>query len=180
MDWIERIKSNPDKTLTTIYDELQPEAIRWMLREYRLKIDDAEEIFQLSLVLMYDNIVTGKLTNLTASIKTYLFAIIKNKIIHHNRAQSKISSFDASELLKDTLDEEYSEISKDDLAKAASSLIKLGEPCKTLLELSFYQQMRVDEITNLMGYKNNDTTKNLKYKCIKRLQKIFFELIDIN
>jgi RNA polymerase sigma factor (sigma-70 family) len=180
MDWIARIKSDPDKTLTTIYDDLRPEAIRWMIRDFGLNSDDAEEIFQTGIVLLYDNIATGKLTNLSAGIKTYLFAIIKNKVFHHNRAKSKLASYDASELLRDTLDEEYNEISKDDLDRASSAMIKLGDPCKTLLELSFYQQMDMDEITHLMGYKNSDTTKNLKYKCLKRLQKLFFELIDIN
>jgi len=35
--------------------------------------------------------------------------------------------------------------------------------------------MSMDDITSLMGYKNRDTTKNLKYKCIKRLQKAISE-----
>ncbi|MBK6498767.1 MAG: hypothetical protein IPG00_11645 [Saprospiraceae bacterium] len=73
------------------------------------------------------------------------------------------------------IDEEYQEIAQEDLLKANAALFKLGEPCKSLLELSYYQQMKLDDITLLLGYKNNDTTKNLKYKCMKRLQKIFFE-----
>lgn len=175
MDWIERIKSDPDKTLTILYKDLKNDTIQWIKKEFSLQSEDADEIFQTSIVLLYDNVVSGKLTLLTSHIKTYIFSIIKNKIIQLNRAKNRISSYDATEMMLGVIDEEYQEIAQEDLIKANSSLIKLGEPCKSLLELSYYQQMKLDDITLLLGYKNNDTTKNLKYKCMKRLQKIFFE-----
>ena len=175
MDWIERIKSDPDKTLTILYKDLKNDAIQWIKKEFSLQSEDADEIFQTSIVLLYDNVVSGKLTLLTSHIKTYIFSIIKNKIIQLNRAKNRISSYNATEIMLGVIDEEYQEIAQEDLIKANSALIKLGEPCKSLLELSYYQQMKLDDITLLLGYKNNDTTKNLKYKCMKRLQKIFFE-----
>lgn len=175
MDWIERIKSDPDKTLTILYKDLKNDTIQWIKKEFSLQTEDADEIFQTSIVLLYDNVVSGKLTLLTSHIKTYIFSIIKNKIIQLNRAKNRISSYNATEIMLGVIDEEYQEIAQEDLIKANSALIKLGEPCKSLLELSYYQQMKLDDITLLLGYKNNDTTKNLKYKCMKRLQKIFFE-----
>lgn len=178
MDWIARIKSDPDKTLTTLYINHKNDAISWIKNNYQLNDADAEEIFQTSMVIMYDNVVTGKLTALTSDIKTYLFSIIKNKVIHHNRAKSKTVNFDAVEYLNNTIEEEYHELSKEDLDKASKAMLHLGEPCKSLLELSYYQQLKLDEITTIMNYKNNDTTKNLKYKCMKRLQKIYFEYIN--
>ncbi|MBK8625377.1 MAG: sigma-70 family RNA polymerase sigma factor [Saprospiraceae bacterium] len=177
MDWIARIKSDPDKTLAMLYQNYKADAVGWIKTTYQLDGGDAEEIFQTSIVLLYDNVVTGKLTILTADIKTYIFSIIKNKIIHHNRAKSKTIAYDASEIIRDTVEEEYQETSKEDLDKAAKALLHIGEPCKSLLELSYYQQMKLDDITVIMNYKNNDTTKNLKYKCMKRLQKIFFGYI---
>ena len=175
MDWIERIKSDPDKTLTILYKDLKNDTIQWIKKEFSLQSEDADEIFQTSIVILYDNVVSGKLTLLTSHIKTYIFSIIKNKIIQLNRAKNRISSYNATEIMLGVIDEEYQEIAQEDLIKANSALIKLGEPCKSLLELSYYQQMKLDDITLLLGYKNNDTTKNLKYKCMKRLQKIFFE-----
>ena len=178
MDWIERIKSDPDKTLATLYHNHKIDAINWIKSTHQLGREDAEEIFQTSIVLLYDNVITGKLTVLTADIKTYIFSIIKYKIIHHNRAKAKTISYDGSEILQNVIEEEYQEISKADLDKASKALLHIGEPCKSLLELSYYQQMKLDEITVLLNYKNNDTTKNLKYKCMKRLQKIFFGYTD--
>ena len=46
----------------------------------------------------------------------------------------------------------------------------LGDPCRSILQLFYYKRMSMEDITALMGYKNAATTKNLKYKCLKRLQ----------
>ena len=44
-----------------------------------------------------------------------------------------------------------------------------------MYRLQYYiHDKRMDEITAMMGYKNADTTKNQKYKCLKRLQHIYF------
>ena len=176
MDWIEAFKSNPDKAVTLIYDQYRAEAINWIVKDYKMNREDAEEIFQTSIVLLFENFITGKLIEFTSGIKTYLFAIIKNKIIHHNRLKSKFSNYEISNLLKDSIVEDYIEINESDLNLSLFALEKLGHPCKSILEYSFYQQKNIEEITSLMEYKNTDTTKNLKYKCIKRLQKLFFEL----
>jgi hypothetical protein len=49
-------------------------------------------------------------------------------------------------------------------------LNEIGDPCKTLLRLFYFGKRSMTQITNEMGYKNPDTTKNQKYKCLKRLQ----------
>ena len=75
MDWIVRIKSDPDKTLTILYKDLKYDTIPWIKKEFSLQTEDADEIFQTSIVLLYDNVVSGKLTLLTSHIKTYIFSI---------------------------------------------------------------------------------------------------------
>lgn len=176
MDWLARIRSNPDKTLSTIYDELKPEALSWIAKEFSLSTIDAEETFHLGIVLFYDNVMTGKLTELTSSIKTYIFAIIKNKVVQHNRIQSKTQLIEDNTFFLNQIFDEYEETNVEDLQKARIAMHQLGDPCKSLLELFYYQQMNMDEISTILGYKNTDTTKNQKYKCMKRLQNIFFEL----
>jgi RNA polymerase sigma factor (sigma-70 family) len=173
-EWITLILSEPDKTMAKIYMDYAEGAIKWTKSEYNLNDEEANEVFQAAIVVLYDNVVSGKLTELNASLKTYLFAIIKNKIIQLNRIKSKNTNFSAFDLLKDQSDEEYEEIEQNYFVKAKQSLVNLGDPCKSILELFYYFEKSIDEITQLLDYKNNDTTKNLKYKCLKRLQKEFF------
>jgi RNA polymerase sigma factor (sigma-70 family) len=57
-------------------------------------------------------------------------------------------------------------------------LDRLGEPCKSLLELYYYHSMSMEEIAERMNYKNRFTSKNLKYKCINRLRRIYIEELE--
>jgi RNA polymerase sigma factor (sigma-70 family) len=174
-EWIRLILSDPDKTMAKIYTEYSANALNWTRSEFGLSLEESNEVFQTSIVVLYDNVVSRKLTELNSNLKTYLFAIIKNKVIQLNRLKSKKANFTAFDLLKDAIEEEYIETDQAILLKARESLLNLGDPCKSLLELFYYQEKSIDEMTQILGYKNNDTTKNLKYKCIKRLQKTFFE-----
>lgn len=175
MNWINEIKINPDRALKIIYDDHRKNAINWIISEFKLCEDDSDEIFQASIVILYDNVITGKLTNLDSSLKTYLFAIIRNKVIQFNRVKKKSQELNSFDLIDDFIDEEYEDIEREKLKKAEKAMIEIGDPCKSLLELFYYKQKKIEELTLIFGYKNNETTKNLKYKCLKRLQKIIFE-----
>ncbi len=175
MNWINEIKINPDRALKIIYDDHRKNAINWIISEFKLCEDDSDEIFQASIVILYDNVITSKLTNLDSSLKTYLFAIIRNKVIQFNRVKNKSQELNSFDLIDDFIDEEYEDIEREKLKKAEKALIEIGDPCKSLLELFYYKQKKIEELTLIFGYKNNETTKNLKYKCLKRLQKIIFE-----
>ena len=47
----------------------------------------------------------------------------------------------------------------------------LGEPCKEILKLFYFNNLSADEIAEIMDYKNGNTVKNLKYKCLQRIKK---------
>lgn len=61
------------------------------------------------------------------------------------------------------------------ILKMSSSLQELGEPCKTLIEDFYVQQLSMDQIAEKFGYTNSDNAKNQKYKCLQRLKKLFFD-----
>ena len=69
-------------------------------------------------------------------------------------------------------------ILEEQLSAALTSLEFLGDPCKSLLQLYYYNDLSMENITSIMGYKNADTTKNQKYKCLRRLQNIYSEHIQ--
>jgi RNA polymerase sigma-70 factor (ECF subfamily) len=65
-----------------------------------------------------------------------------------------------------------------DIEHLRAALHALGDPCKTLLEMSFYQKLDQDTISVRMGYKGRDTVKSKKYKCLARLKKLLENLND--
>ncbi len=171
-DLLERLKRGDDALLKEIYDSHKLDFLRWAVR-FGIERDAAEDIFQVSVVILYDNAVTEKLTNLSSSLKTYLFSIGKHKCLEHKRAQkNEFQKIEPSmlELFTDS-DASESEILYD-VDQLAKALAIMGNPCKELLELMYYQKLNQDVISELMGYKDRDTVKSKKYKCIARLKKI--------
>ena len=54
----------------------------------------------------------------------------------------------------------------------ASALEKLGDPCKTLLLLYYWEEKSQEDIAAQMGFANAATVKSKKYTCKKMLEKI--------
>jgi RNA polymerase sigma factor (sigma-70 family) len=175
------IKSGNEQALTKIYKAYRDEFIRWSGRHYQCPEEVAKDIYQVSIVIFYENIVSGKLTELKSSIKTYLFAIGKNKILEQHvemKRQEKMQENFIYEPLEEYVNPEEKEEVFRAMEKALSGL---GEPCKTLLELYYYKNFSIEQIAKVMGYKGNDSAKTQKYKCLMRLKKMVADLrISLN
>lgn len=173
-DWIEKIKSGDKQSFEELYIAYRKEFIVWVTSVYRLNLNDAQDIYQQSVVLLYENIVNNKLSELTSKIKTYLFAIGKNLMHENNRKNARYLGL--SEISEDDPIEEELEVDENygfRLSAVRDALQKLGDPCKRLLELHYFYNKSMEEISLELNYKNKDTTKNLKYKCMIRLRKIY-------
>lgn len=172
-DKIERLRRGDDDLLREIYDTYRPDFLRWALRQ-GLSQDEAEEVFQISVVVMYDNVVTGKLSELTSSLKTYLFSIGKHKTWetmrkkHHGLLYVDPAFMDMLGDRDDDADVRFGQ----NIERLKGALRKLGDPCKKLIEMMYYQKIDQTEISMVMGYKDRDTVKSKKYKCIEKLKKI--------
>lgn len=58
------------------------------------------------------------------------------------------------------------------------ALESLGEPCRSILKDFYLKNQSMDEISDRFGYTNAENAKNQKYKCLKRLKKVFFEVYE--
>ncbi|GAB3021605.1 hypothetical protein GCM10027284_46350 [Cyclobacterium sediminis] len=169
---LKEIKSGNQKTLGMVYQKYRNDFIQWAYNAYRCSQEDGKEIYQLSFFIFYDNIKTGKLENLSSNIKTYIFAIGKNKILEMKRRNARYG-FDINEEILSMEEESEIENQKEEqYKKITEGLRQLGNPCKKILEMMYYENRNMDFISERMGYKNANTAKNQKYKCLQRLKKI--------
>ncbi|MBK9255290.1 MAG: sigma-70 family RNA polymerase sigma factor [Saprospiraceae bacterium] len=186
MDWIRKIKTDENSALTEIYLLYRDECISWLQIEFTLDIQDASDVFQLSVVILYDNVITGKLTELSTDVKKYLYGIARNKSLELYREKKRLNIQDSNLLMnryvqmENDSDIHEKEILENQISKMINCLHIMGDPCRSVLQLFYFNNMSMEEISYLMGYKNADTVKNQKYKCLKRLQKTFSEHIVIN
>ncbi len=170
---IEQIKNGNKKELAEVYKAHRTEFVSWATRHYQCNPDEARDIYQASIIAFYDNIVKEKLQHLNGSVKTYLFAIGKNKILELRRADKKFEGDQAGEEfdVEDVLDTEQ-EGKEFHLKVIQQCLEKLGDPCKTMLELYYHHQTGLEELAEKLHYKNGDTVKNLKSRCLIRLREL--------
>jgi len=172
LDWITEIKTDENAALRQLYATYKGECINWLTTKGNVQLADAKEIFQTAVVILYDNVMNGKLTELNSNIKSYLIGICKNKAYELFRKQKKTMTTDqfptVSSYIMEGVEEKQHLEGRIDAMTAA--LHALGDPCRQLLQLFYYKRLSMQQITEVMSYKNAATTKNLKFKCIKRLQ----------
>jgi RNA polymerase sigma factor (sigma-70 family) len=175
-DIILKIRSGGQTELGLVYKEYREEFLRWITKEYHCSDDDSKDIYQLTILVFYDNIKQGKLETLVSSVKTYLFGIGKNILKDYIRKGKRFTPISQEKWLKEHLNEEQTQTRDEHAFDAAGvALGKLGSPCRRLVEMFYYEKKSMSEISEALQFKNPETAKNQKCKCMARLRKLFEE-----
>jgi RNA polymerase sigma factor (sigma-70 family) len=137
--------------------------------------EEAKDIYQEAIIHFYERLQHAEFV-LTCKSKTYLYAVCRKlwlqKLAQRNKFV-KIDEVDPVAGVDDVVQE--LEAKEKRFQDVETSLKKLGEPCKSILEDYYLKSLTMDQITEKFGYTNADNAKNQKYKCLQRLKKLFFE-----
>ncbi|WPP51189.1 RNA polymerase sigma factor [Catalinimonas niigatensis] len=172
-DIIANVREGNSLVTTHTYQLYRKEFIRWMKKKYHCQEDDAKELYQLAFLTFYNQIQSGKLSYITSSIKTYLFGIGKYKFyqqqkgndrFEHDIDEKRIGAYAENSSITEEQENQYQWVE--------ANLKKLGSPCRQILVMVYYEKRSMEYITEKLGYKNADTAKNQKYKCMCRLRKM--------
>jgi RNA polymerase sigma-70 factor (ECF subfamily) len=137
-------------------------------------MEEAKDVFQQTMIIFYENIISEKLTDIKTQVKTYLFGIGKNKLHELLRDKNKQSAqFNDQIYVNTEYDYQDAEDAYEDQLKLVEvCLDELGDPCRRILGQYYYHRKTMLQISESLGYKNSETVKNLKYKCLQRLRQI--------
>ncbi len=175
-----RLRQGDETALAKVYTMYRLEFIQWMKVKYSCDNESAKDIYQNTIMTFAQKVEKGQVEHLTSSIKSYLFGIGKNKYLEFRKAQSKYRLIEEmprkTEL--ETIEEEAALEEERQLALLEECLALLGEPCRSLLELYYFHGMSMKEIRSHLMYKNPNTVKNIKYKCLNRLRRIFVQRLS--
>ncbi len=171
---IVRLKRGDQQALEQIYSEYRQSFITYITNTHNCSEEQAVDIYQYAILSFYENVVDGSFEEMNAAgIKTYLYSIGKNKLLGDLRKKTKITfqgKFNDDDLI---LDEDEFEIEKIEKYDKISEVIRsMGDPCKRILELFYFNKLSADEIAEIMGYSSGNTVRSLKYKCIQRIKKL--------
>jgi RNA polymerase sigma factor (sigma-70 family) len=171
---VDGIKSGNSCVLEEIYKKFFP-IIKNLVCKNSGSHEEAKDVFQETMIIVYEKIKTNP-EPLQCSLKTFYYSIAKRLWLKKlNSKGFKNLSFNDSEETFDVAGKLKDSFEKDEeINKMNFALGFLGEPCKSLIEDFYINEMSLIEITEKFGYSNSDTAKTQKYKCLMRLRRFYF------
>jgi DNA-directed RNA polymerase specialized sigma24 family protein len=131
-------------------------------------------MFQVTLITFYENVTNGKLSTLSSSLRTYLFAIGKYKILRDKKKGIMYANLDdVPDINLLGNDDDGYTLELEQQTKVHAALAKLGGDCQKLLELFYFQELCMADIAMALNYKNDNVAKVKKANCMRKLASIF-------
>jgi RNA polymerase sigma factor (sigma-70 family) len=133
--------------------------------------EDADDVFQETVVSFIDTVQNGKFRQ-ESGIRTFLISISKNiwynEIRRRQRAGNREKNYETE---KDQEDAGILEVIRDrELKNLLNQMLKeLGESCKKILELFYFENLPMKDIVSHLHYENEQVVRNKKYKCLGQL-----------
>lgn len=164
----ERLRNGDARAFEWVYNEYR-DAFLAFGRGYKMDEDELLDVYQDSVIALFQNFVEKQTELDKSTVKTYLFGIGKFLILASLRRNAKLHR-------TDSFQDEIEEISLDlpDESERSQQLAhafgKLGEKCQELLRLFYYRGLSIKEIVTRTEYKDENTVKSRKSRCMKRLR----------
>lgn len=165
--------------------------IAFLQKNYSLSIDDCEDVFQDSFIILYNNIKEGKLDNLTSSVSTYFMAICKNKTMELLRTKGKYISIPiefSDENNVQFSDEKVNTLLSLDtdescIAEKKETLVRkivrnLPSPCDELLWGFYRDGLPMKQLANKFNYASENAVKVTKHRCCEKFRNKFNEILN--
>lgn len=169
--------------------EKMNDAIRFLYKEYYSLLenyiinnngskDDAADVIQETIIAFVEIVEANKFRG-ESSIKSFLFSITRNLWLTELRKRSSADNRNKIfEKSKDTVEQETVQhlIRREHFSTIRQLFEKLGDKCKQLLMLVYYEDMSMNDIVKIMpDYQNEQVLRNKKYKCMKQLEQMIGE-----
>ncbi|MFD2588891.1 RNA polymerase sigma factor [Croceitalea marina] len=162
----QRLRAGDKKTLEELYLTHKDSFIVFFKSRANASID-IEDLFQDSIIALFQSFVLKKTELKKSTVKTYLFAIGKNKLAQKFNGPVLVDE-------KEDVIETHYEIDDNGLSTEQKMLIKsfklLGNKCKELIKMYYYRGLTNKEIVMLTSYKDENTVKSYRSRCLKQLK----------
>lgn len=177
-------------------NEQRARTINWLRSQLGLSTSDAEDVFQDSFLVMYENLTNGTLTELPRSLSAYLNEICRRKALEVLRAIEKkrgqgtveaendrqdleedsveaLSDFDDS-LLDEVLEMDEATVNAERIDRQEAAVREvvreLPDPCNKLLWGYYFENLSMKDMAAMYKYKSAESVKVMKSRCMTRFE----------
>ncbi|MDX1478144.1 MAG: sigma-70 family RNA polymerase sigma factor [Saprospiraceae bacterium] len=167
------------RSITALYDTYRIPFIRSIQKSYALDEVDAEEVFSVTMTVVWEKLCDETLPELRRGLEEYCYGIGRNiaRKFLRDRARYQLDPDDflLDHVVASTPHDDRAQFEAD-LAAAFQALEEIGDPCRTLLESFYLKKMDMQSISRVLKYANADSTKTKKYKCLQRFRTLFYKI----
>lgn len=145
---------------------------------------DAEDIFQEVVVNFVELVQKDKFRG-ESSISTFLYSMNRhtwlNELKKRGRALAREEKYVRMESPGEKgqeraeMDASHLIAEREDKAAIAGLVAALGDTCRKILTLFYYENLPMREILEATEYENEQVVRNKKYKCLKQLEQMLNE-----
>jgi RNA polymerase sigma factor (sigma-70 family) len=161
------IKPQTTAERARIFEELYEQAFplaAGFVRKMGGSLDDARDIFQDALVIYYEKSLQEDFM-ITTSPEAYILGISKHLWVKKfKKDRQKVSFSDWEHEIEIPVEENYNSV------MLLKFLEQAGKKCLDLLRAFYYEKLSMNEVAQLLGFKNERSATVQKYKCLEKVR----------
>jgi len=172
---IRQLQSENEKlrreVLSYLYQVMQPVVKQFVLKN-KGNEQDVDDVFHEGLIAFYKMVRQNKL-GLDTNVEAYLYTICRNKWkMELKKRPPVVELTEAFHVV--AIDElPFERIISDERRELLKNLLtEIGEDCRKLLHLFYYDRLRMKTIIKQMNFSNEQVARNKKLKCMKKLRSL--------
>ncbi len=165
-----------DGCLKYLYKTHFPSVVKYVTNNNGSR-EEAKDVFHDALTAFYEQIKSGKFKG-ESNTGTYLNAIARNMWLNRLKRDTYRMAYEKSVVAEGEQVEEHAHdamVTHEKSNVVLSVLAMIGEECKKILLLSIYESLPMEEIAEIMGFKNAQNARNKKLKCSNHLKDLLEE-----
>lgn len=157
---------------------------------FSLSRPDCEDVFQEAFITLHQNILDGKLANMTASLSTYFNSICRNKAFERMRQSGKTLNIidDYPDATKDVFEderidrllalEENDEHVESRKAALVQQIVRnLPAKCNDILWGFYRDGFSMKTLANMLNYGSENSIKVTKHRCCNQFKELYNRLV---
>ena len=165
-----------DETIKAIYRDYF-NALSWYVMNNSGSRQDAEDVFQ-EVVISFIELVQKNKFRGESTVKTFLFSLNRhawlNELKRRGRALAREEKYEKGQ--EETVtDVSHAIVDRESKQQLMDLIAQLGEACKKILVLFYYENLSMKEMLDALEYENEQVVRNKKYKCMKQLEQMLKE-----
>ena len=166
---LSQLATDDSQAWKELYDELRSPFRLFIMKYGAMGPEAALELYQDAMVVLYRNIISGKLQPpLASALKTYLFGIGKILLKKRNEGTGNWDDDIPDLPVAPEVESRQDEAARAELVRQL--LDKVGESCRQILELAYLRGSVMEAIAEELGLPSAGAARKRKHDCLKKMR----------